>query len=197
MYAFLKGLVVEKGEDFIVIDVNNVGYEVLMSAYSLFEIEIGSDITCYTRLIVQEDSQALCGFITKEERAVFDSLVTVSGVGKRSALKILSSAPSAMIISMIIGEDYAQLTKLPGIGKKTAERLVVELRDKFKKLYSDMSPVANGDKEEAFFTTRDEDVMTALSSLGFSKPEITRMMKGLDDTMTVEEAISYALKKKR
>lgn len=196
MYAYLKGLVVEKGEDFIVMDVNNVGYEVLMSAYSLFEVELDSELTCYTRLMVQEDAHALCGFTTKEERAVFDSLVMISGVGKKSALKILSSAPASLIVSMIISEDYAQLTKLPGIGKKTAERLVVELRDRFKKLYADLVQPDRPVKEEAYFTTRDEDVIMALTSLGFSKPEITRMMKGLDSSMTVEEAISYALKKR-
>lgn len=196
MYAYLKGLVVEKGEDFIVMDVNNVGYEVLMSAYSLFEVELDSELTCYTRLMVQEDAHALCGFTTKEERAVFDSLVMISGVGKKSALKILSSAPASLIVSMIISEDYAQLTKLPGIGKKTAERLVVELRDRFKKLYADLVQPGRPVKEEAYFTTRDEDVIMALTSLGFSKPEITRMMKGLDSSMTVEEAISYALKKR-
>lgn len=196
MYAYLKGLVVEMGEDFIVMDVNNVGYEVLMSAYSLFEVELDSELTCYTRLMVQEDAHALCGFTTKEERAVFDSLVMISGVGKKSALKILSSAPASLIVSMIISEDYAQLTKLPGIGKKTAERLVVELRDRFKKLYADLVQPDRPVKEEAYFTTRDEDVIMALTSLGFSKPEITRMMKGLDSSMTVEEAISYALKKR-
>lgn len=197
MYAYLKGLVVEKGGDFIVIEVNNVGYEVLMSAYSLFEVEVGAKITCYTRLMIQEDNQALCGFITKDERFVFDSLVTVTSVGKKTALRILSSAPSSTIVSMIIQEDYAQLTKLPGIGKKTAERMVVELRDSFKKLYTDVPARNVAPEEESYFTTRDEDVMLALSSLGFSKPEINRMMQGLDSQMTVEEAISYALKKKR
>lgn len=196
MYAFLRGVVIEKTENSLVIDVNDIGYEVMMSDYSLFDIEPGMELSCFTRLMVQEDEISLVGFITREERAVFDSLVSVSGVGKRSALRILSSASAEMIVAMIIEEDYAKLTKLPSIGKKTAARLVVELRDKFKKLYGG-SVTVKTKSDEPVITSRDEDVIMALSSLGFSKPEITRMMQGLDKDMTVEEAISYALKKKR
>ncbi len=195
MYSYLKGIVTEKYEDFVVLENNGIGYEIAVSQNSLFEIEINKKLILYTRLIVKEDELSLCGFTSREERALFDNLITVSGFGKKSALSAISNAGVDSIIKWIITEDYKSLVKLNGVGKKTAERLVVELRDKFKKLYQNLS--FDGEETESVTSQElEDDVLLALSGLGFSSAEIKKMCVGIPQNLSVEEAIKYALKKR-
>ncbi len=196
MYSYLKGIVTEKYEDFVVLENNGIGYEIAVSHNSLFEIEINQELILYTRLIVKEDELSLCGFTSREERALFDNLITVSGFGKKSALSAISNAGVDSIIKWIITEDYKSLVKLNGVGKKTAERLVVELRDKFKKLYQNLSLEGEEDREAPKTQDFEDDVLLALSGLGFSSAEIKTMCVGMPPNLSVEEAIKYALKKR-
>ncbi len=196
MYSYLKGIVTEKFEDFVVLENNGIGYEIAMSQNSLFEIELNKEIILYTRLIVKEDEMSLCGFTSKEERSLFDNLLTVSGVGKKSALSAISNAGVDQIIKWIITEDYKSLVKLNGVGKKTAERLVVELRDKFKKLYQNLQLDAEDSVNIVQNNELEDDIILALSGLGFSTSEIKKMCSGMPAGLGVEGAIKYALKKR-
>ncbi len=194
MYSYLKGKITDIGEDFVVLENSGVGYEIAMSKNSLIEMEIGKEITVYTRLIVKEDELSLCGFASTEERTLFDNLITVSGFGKKSALSAISNAGVDSIIKWIISEDYKSLVKLNGVGKKTAERLVVELRDKFKKTYGN---IENAEvKDEVQNPDLQDDIVLALSGLGFNQSEIKRMCLGMPQNLDVEGAIKYALKKR-
>ncbi len=196
MYAYIKGKIIQKGEDFAIIESQGIGYELNVSLNSLAEMEVGRDMTIYTRLIVKEDEMSLCGFVSIEERTLFDHLLTVSGIGKKLALSAISSAGVDSIIKWIIAEDYKSLVKLNGVGKKTAERLSVELRDKFKKIYGEIS----SDETDAQVNTVNreihDDILLALSGLGFNQTEINRMLEGMPEGLDVEGAIKYALKKR-
>ncbi len=196
MYAYLTGKVVQKGEDFAIIECQGIGYELSMSLNSLAELEIAREMTIYTRLIVKEDELSLCGFTSIEERTLFDHLLTVSGIGKKIALSAISTSGVDSIIRWIISEDYKSIVKLNGIGKKTAERLVVELRDKFKKLYGELKPADIDSQENQNTMSLQDDIVLALSGLGFNQSEIHRMCEGMPDGLDVEGAIKYALKKR-
>ncbi len=196
MYSYLRGIVTEKYEDFVVLENGGIGYEIAMSKNSLYEIELNTEVVLYTRLMVKEDEMSLCGFSSKEERALFDNLLTVSGVGRKSALSAISNAGVDSIIKWIITEDYKSLVKLNGVGKKTAERLVVELRDKFKKLYQNIQLDGDGAENIVEHTDIEDDISLALSGLGFSSSEIKRMCVGMPSGISVEGAIKYALKKR-
>lgn len=196
MYSYLKGIVTEKNEESVVLENNGIGYELAVSFQSLSEIKLHEEAVLYTRLIVKEDELSLCGFSSKEERFLFDNLLTVSGVGKKMALSAISHAGVDSIIKWIITEDYASLVKLNGVGKKTAERLVVELRDKFKKLYQSMQLEDAGAVEAFSSPDIEEDIVLALTGLGFSSAEIKLMCAGMPAGIGVEGAIKYALKKR-
>ncbi len=193
MYNYLTGEVVEISEEHLVLDVNGIGYNLLVSNTSLSELSIGSVVKVYTRLIVKEDEFSLCGFTDEKERLVFDYLITVSGVGKKLAMNMLSSLSYMQIISFIVEGDTKSLTKLKGVGKRTAERLCVELTDKFKKTYGGNIVVSTseGDSTEVSYA---EEIVLALSGLGFSSREISTMLDGMPSDCSVEEAIKYALK---
>lgn len=194
MYSFIKGTAVEKLSGVLVVENGGIGYELAMSEISLSGIEIDSEVFIYTRLIVKDDEMSLCGFISKDERTLFDYLLTVSGIGNRSALKVLSTAGAEKIVEWVINEDYGSLTKLPSVGKKTAERLVVELRDTFKKAYGNLGADFNIENSIKSPFLLNEDIYLALGGLGFSKQEISVMCSGMPEGLDVENAIKYALK---
>ncbi len=195
MYNYLSGEVVEISDEHMVLDVNGIGYNMLISNTSLSELTLGSFAKVYTRLIVKEDEFSLCGFSDERERRVFDYLITVSGVGKKLAMSMLSSLSYLQIVSYIVKGDVKSLTKLKGVGKKTAERMSVELTDKFKKQYGDMSDYGDG-AEQVIAQDYSDEILLALSGLGFSGKEINTMLTGMPENYTVEEAIKYALKNK-
>lgn len=199
MYRYLYGEVVEMMLDQVVLDVHGVGYLLDVTSYTLSSIKLGDRVKLYTKQLIKEDEHALCGFFDDSERLVFEQLISVSGIGKRVAMNMLSKAPYARILEWLITGDEKQLTTLPGLGKKTAQRLIVELRDKLKKAYggkdisaSDFSFSVQGHSD------LQEDVYLALSSLGFKRDEISLMLKGVDlENLTVEKAIKLALTSNR
>lgn len=193
MFRYLYGEVVEIGIDRVVLDVHGVGYLLEISRFSADALQLGERRKLYVLQIIKEDEHSLCGFLEDEERVVFEQLISVSGIGRRVAMGMLSKAPYDKILEWLITGDEKQLTELPGLGKKTAQRLIVELRDKLKKTYGhDYKTLQDAAKTSQHPVQ--EDVYLALSGLGFKKEEISKMLMGIDlDSLTVEGAIKLAL----
>ncbi|MFR3072169.1 MAG: Holliday junction branch migration protein RuvA [Paeniclostridium sp.] len=133
MYSYIKGSIEEINLDSLVIEANNIGYKVNVSSNTLSDLKLGKEYKIYTKLIVREDDMSLCGFSTKEELNMFELLNSVSKIGPKVALGILSFATPKQIGAYIVSEDVAKMSKAPGVGKKTAERIILELKDKIDK----------------------------------------------------------------
>ena len=201
MYRYIKGLVVEKGLDYIVLDVGGVGYQLLTSLNSLNSLVLGETGLLYTVMIVKEDEISLCGFAEDEERRFFEYLTGVSGIGKKNAISMLSASNYSQIAAMIIHADEKALTSLPSIGKKTAQRLILELKDKLSKEYGQLnaqrsfkeaSSSDDGTKELSFKVA--DEASMALKALGFTHSEVHEMLRGLDlQNLSVEQILSEAL----
>ncbi len=192
MISFIIGNVIQIEEDYMIIQNNNIGYKIYSSARSLEKIELASkDILVYTNMIVREDDISLYGFINEEEIEVFKLLISVSRIGPKVALGILSSLSPNVLKTCIVKEDIKTLCKAPGVGKKTAERLILELRDKI-----DISEVENDELIEVDNYSAKIEAIEALVSLGYSRYEVE---KELNDTSLIgagtEDIIRYALKK--
>jgi Holliday junction DNA helicase RuvA len=182
----IAGKLLAKHPPQIVVDVHGVGYELDVPMSTLFQLpSTGSDVTLLTHLIVREDAHQLYGFSTDGERNLFRQLLKISGVGARTALAVLSGMSVADVKQAVSQQDSARLVKVPGIGKKTAERLLLELRDKV-----DFAVVAV--QSEA--STGGSDVVNALLALGYSDKEARFAVKNLDSGLSVTEAIRQALK---
>ncbi len=190
MYQYIKGTITEKGLNYLVLECVGIGYYMTASSTTLASFVLGEQAKVYTKLIVREDAHLLCAFATLNEREFFENLISVSGIGQKVAIGMLSDADYSDILTWIVSGDEKALTKLSGIGKKTAQRLIVELRDKLKKRYGEVASSGNLQplKED------NQDVMIALMGLGFSSDEIAKMLSGVDvANLSVEEAIRMAL----
>jgi len=200
MIGRLTGVLLEKQAPDLVVDVHGVGYEVQVSMNTYFGLPaVGQHVLLHTHFVVREDAQQLFGFATLEERTLFRTLVKVTGVGPKMALAILSGMSAADFVRCVRGGDVTTLTRLPGVGKKTAERLVVEMKDRLAKWESADSasqgpaPVRGGDGAAL------EEAESALVALGFKPPEAARMVSSAhreagSDTVTSELLIRAALK---
>ncbi|MDP5146602.1 Holliday junction branch migration protein RuvA [Shewanella sp. ULN5] len=202
MIGRLKGILVEKQAPEIVLDVNGVGYELQVPLTSFYELpELNQPAMVYTHFVVREDAQLLYGFITKQERALFRLLIKTNGVGPKLALTILSGMSASEFVACVERDDIVTLVKLPGVGKKTAERLVVEMRDKLKSLLaasvgserefvlqSNYSPSPSVESAE-------EDAISALISLGYKPAQASKAVAAnYKMDMTSEVLIKAALK---
>lgn len=194
MYQYIKGTITDKGLDYCVLEANGIGYYISVSTTTLNAVRLDEQVKLYTKLIVREDAHFLCGFAEVNEREFFEHLISVSGIGQKVAMAMLSHAAYTHIMQWIISADEKSLIKLPGIGKKSAQRLIVELRDKFKKAYSaDMAAIEHTTVQSS--AQLDEDILLALMGLGFKREEIQRMLSGVNTAnMTIEQAIKHALK---
>ena len=198
MIGFIRGTLAEKGDGYILIDVNGVGYEVFVPANSrAYLAGDGSEITVYTTMMVREDDVSLYGFSRKGELAAFKKLITVSGVGAKAAVAILSAFTLEELQQAIVFEDSKSLTRANGIGKKTAERIVLELKDKFKLDggdMPDMSQAASAGGPAPAGSGRSEAI-EALLALGYSRGEATSALAQVkDNDLTSEEYIKKALR---
>ena len=197
MIGFIRGTLAEKGEGYILIDVNGIGYEVFVPANSRGYLAAeGEEITVYTTMIVREDDVSLYGFSRKGELDAFKKLITVSGVGAKAGIAILSAFTLEELQQAIVFEDSKSLTKANGIGKKTAERIVLELKDKFS-----VDGVSSEDIEvsvsgsDAVSTGGRAEAIAALISLGYSRGEATSALASVkENDLTSEEYIKKALK---
>lgn len=192
MIGFLRGKLVAKQPPQLLIDIHGIGYEVEAPMTTFYDLpETGAEIVLHTHLVVREDAHILFGFAKLSDRALFRSLIKISGVGPRMALGILSGMSADAFVRCIQDNDSAALTRVPGVGKKTAERLVVELRDRFGK--SDgggigLPSMANSPVNPI------EEAISALIALGYKPPDASRMVRGIDSKdLSVEEIIRRAL----
>ena len=187
MIARLKGVLIEKTPPFVVLDCNGVGYECEVPMGTFYNLPaIGEVVTLLTHFVVREDAQLLYGFGTERERATFRQLLKVNGIGAKSALSILSGLSVEDLIQAVALQDTAMLTRIPGVGKKTAERLLLELKDKFS--IEGISATPGAPKSAA------SDVLNALVSLGYNEKEALLAVKQLAPDVGVSEGIKLALK---
>jgi holliday junction DNA helicase RuvA len=186
MLGRLTGTLAEKSPPQLLIDVNGVGYEVDVPMSSFYNLPgLGERVTLLTHFVVREDAQVLYGFLTHEERAAFRQLVKISGVGPRTALAILSGLSVNELTQAVSLQESGRLVKVPGIGKKTAERLLLELKGKLGDAIA--APVAAA-------TDAQSDILQALLALGYSDREAAMAMKGLPPEVGVSDGIKLALK---
>jgi Holliday junction DNA helicase RuvA len=186
MIGRIAGILVEKNFPQVVVSCNGVGYEIDVPMSTFYPLpRTGEEVTLLTHLVVREDAHLLFGFLTAAERAAFRQLLRISGVGPKVALSVLSGLSVEDLSAAVGAEDSARLTKIPGIGKKTAERLVLELRDKLPKAV----PVARSDASAA-----SADVVNALLGLGYNEREAQAAVKQLPPDLQLTDAIRQALK---
>lgn len=198
MISYIKGTLAEKGQDFIVVESGNIGYEIHVPVTVIDSLPyVGAEVKVYTYLYVREDILCLYGFMSREDLSVFKLLITVNGIGPKGALGILSTiAPDDLRFAVLAG-DIKTISKAPGIGKKTAQKLIIELKDKLsleeayeiKLSHDSMDMTAASD-------SRSEAVM-ALTALGYSQAEAMKAVKlcEITDEMTTDEILKLALKK--
>lgn len=196
MYAYIKGSLEIKTAEYVVVETNGIGYKIFMSETATDKLgEIGSIVKIYTYLKVREDDMSLYGFNTNEELRMFELLLSVSGVGAKSAIVILSNITPSSFALAVITDDVSKLKKLPGIGPKTAQRIILELKDKLNAI-NDTSK----DELEEMLSKREEDgekvaeAMSALQVLGYSRKEIEVAFEGFDKSdLSVEDIIKKGL----
>ncbi len=193
MIAFIRGEVASVEVDHLIIDHQDIGYKIFLNARDLGSVEIGETLKLFTEMIVREDELSLYGFIEAKERALFNRLRSVTTIGAKTALGILSVLNANELIELIINEKADLLTRVPGIGKKTAARLILELRDPFFKEYGAVEIAQEPLPKEAF--GKDLELREALLSLGYSSAEIVKLMKDLDFSLSIEELIRMSLSK--
>ena len=188
MIVRISGILLDKTPPLALIDCNGVGYEceVPMSTFYLLP-QVGDKVTLLTHFVVREDAQLLFGFGTHQERLMFRQLLKVNGIGAKSALAILSGLSIDELIQAVSLQEAGLLTRVPGIGKKTAERLLLELKDKFT-LDSALSIKGSG------MASISQDVLNALIALGYNERESLNAVKSLDINLTVNDGIKQALK---
>jgi len=187
MISHLAGTIIERNDKYAVLDVNGVGYKVYCSPDTLSALHEGSDASLFTYLAVRENALDLYGFTSSDDQNFFELLITVSGIGPKSALGILSVTTVDTLKQAIGTGDTSYLTKVSGIGRKTAEKVVLELRDKMR---------AHADMKETPSTLRAEsDVVEALKSLGYSQNEIREALKKVPpETIGTNSRVREALK---
>lgn len=186
MIGRLVGRLVSKHPPQVVVDVAGVGYEVDVPMSTFFNLPAtGETVTLHTHLAVREDAHVLYGFGTVEERAVFRRLIRISGVGARTALALLSGLSVDDLAHAVAAQDTVRLTKVPGIGKKTAERLLLELRGKLAEPLAGAGGAAEG---------AGDDILNALVALGYSEKEALAAVRGLPPGIAVADGIRAALK---
>lgn len=189
MIGYLRGRLIAKHPPLLVLDVNGVGYEVEAPMSTFYDLpDAGTPVSLYTHLVVREDAHILFGFATENERRLFRSLIKVNGVGPRMALTILSGIPVEGFVRCVQNNDTAALTRLPGVGKKTAERLIVEMRDR-------LDAAAGGAEAlTAAPASAADEAYTALVALGYKPADAGRMVRGVEgDDLASEDIIRRAL----
>lgn len=197
MFAYIKGSIQEKSSTYVVIEVNGIGYKIFMTEPELETLgENGETVKIHTYYWVREDNISLYGFSTKEELRMFEMLITTTGIGAKSAITILSNIEASSFALAVINEDIHKLTKLPGIGAKTAARMILELKDKIKK--QDVETKGNEQKQELDKVIKDneniDEAISALQVLGYSKREIEKAFEKTSlEGMSVEDMIRMGL----
>ena len=194
MYAYIKGTLEEKNKDSIVSDVGGIGYKIFLSEQSLSKLgELGEIIKVYTHYHVREDNISLYGFLSNEELKMFELLIQVSGIGAKTAITMLSNITPSQFAVAIITDDIKTLTKIPGVGSKSTQRMVLELKDKLKT--EDAISKDTEVKAKVMDNENIEEAIQALQILGYNKGVINKAIEKLDlNGLSTEEIIKIALK---
>ncbi len=190
MIGAIRGRIASKAPPQLTVDVGGLGYELEAPMSTFFHLPpVGSEVSLLTHLVVREDAHVLYAFATEEERRLFRSLIRVSGVGPKIALALLSGMSVAAFSACVQSEDVAALTRVPGVGRKTAERLIVEMRDRL-----GPAPAATAVAAAPTAATAENEAYGALVALGYRPAEATRLLKAVEPgTYTTEELIRRAL----
>lgn len=187
MIGRLSGILLEKTPPLVLIDCNGVGYEVEVPMSTFYNLpELGAKVSLLTHFVVREDAQLLYGFGSEQEKHTFRQLLKVNGIGAKSALSILSGVSIEELVQAVSMQEVGMLTRIPGIGKKTAERLLLELKDKF----GAAGAAAVGNQP----TSATHDVLNALIALGYNEREALQAVKQLSADASVTDGIKQALK---
>ena len=198
MIGRLDGTLADKQPPFLLLDVNGVGYELEVPMTTLYRLPpVGNSLTLHTHLVVREDAQLLYGFFEKRERELFRELIRLNGVGPKLALALMSGLEVDELVRCVQAQDTSTLVKIPGVGKKTAERLLVELKDRFKawETIPGIAPLVLEPSSPMLVTTAENDAVSALIALGFKPQEASRAVAAVqEDGLSSEEMIRHALK---
>lgn len=196
MIGRLRGTLLEKQPPQLLLDVNGVGYDVSAPMTTFYELpETGSEIILHTHLAISEHAHVIYGFLQQSDRTLFRTLIKVSGVGPKLALAILSGMSADEFVSCVRNGDSAALTRLPGVGKKTAERLVVEMKDRLKGWQGVALPPGSAAQQTAPATDAVKDATSALISLGYKPQEASKMVSKVEaGELASEEIIRLALR---
>lgn len=188
MIGRITGILLEKHPPLVLVDVNGIGYEIDVPMSTFCKLpDIGEKVTLHTHFWVREEAHLLFGFMTEQERVLFRQLTKISGIGARTGLAILSGLSVADLHQAVVAQDSMRLTKVPGIGKKTAERLLLELRDR-------ISPLSALSETGGTMSVVDKDVLSALLALGYNDREANRALEQLSEGVTVSDGIMQSLK---
>ena len=196
MIAYIKGKLETKSSTYVVVDVNGIGYKIFMSGTAISEMaETGEKVKIHTHYYVREDNISLYGFNTQEELKMFELLLSVSGVGAKSAIAMLSAIKPSSFALAVISNDVKALTKIPGVGPKSAQRIILELKDKLK---TEQALAETDDVEIKTIITNNSNVdeaVTALQVLGYTRKEIEKAFERMPNKdLSVEDLIKQALK---
>lgn len=197
MYSYIKGTVEEIYIDSIVVENNGIGYKINVSSNTIMNLQVGEATKIYTKLIIREDDMSLCGFVSREELKMFELLTSVSKIGPKVALSILSFASPAQLGAYILSEDIGKLSKAPGVGKKTAERIVLELKDKVDKNNIEFEPTLLSQKPTLISQDESVDALVALGyTLSESKEAVQKCKKdGMNTEAIIKKALTYIMSK--
>jgi len=203
MIGRIKGILIQKDPPMMLVDVNGVGYEIEAPVRVFFELpHDGEEVIIITHMLVREDAQILYGFSNYQQRELFRKLLKVNGIGAKSALAVLSTMSTDEFIAMIQSQDVNAIVKIPGVGKKTAQRLIIEMRDKLGDVASDDISMPGSTGATAanlgnMPATAQSEALIALQSLGFRPQEVNMLIKQVaKDGMTAEEIIRMCLQHK-
>ena len=202
MIGRLRGTLAEKQPPHLILDVNGLGYELEVPMTTLYRLpSVGEPLTLHTHLVVREDAQLLYGFFGKRERDFFRELIRLNGVGPKLALALMSSLEVDELVRCVQSQDTSALTKVPGVGKKTAERLLVELKDRFKAwetvpaMFALVPNQPGGPDAPTSTVTAESDAISALVSLGYKPQEASKAITSIKEKgLSSEDLIRRALK---
>ena len=197
MYSYIKGIVEEIYLDRIVLENNGIGYEINVSSFTAQSVQKGKSAKIFTKLIVREDDMSLCGFASQRELEMFKLLTSVSKIGPKVGLGILSSATPPQLSAYILSEDIAKLSKCPGVGKKTAERIVLELKDKVDKDTAEFEATLFNQAPTGLEL---DEAVEALLALGYSSAEAKEAVQkfkkdGLKTEDLIKKSLTYLMSK--
>lgn len=197
MYEYIRGQFQGISKDYVVIELNNIGYKIFTSGNTMSNMpKVGDEVILYLEQIVREDFIGLYGFTTREELEMFKLLLSINGVGAKAALSLLSISTVNNLKYAIMMGDEKHITRAPGIGKKTAQRIILELKDKLKpdELTSEEGQLIEGINDNSDYSFNINETLSALMALGYTEKEAQKALEKVDKTLSIENMIKESLK---